>query len=529
MAAVFLVIAAFSQASGSDGAGASVMENDAAGDVLGQPAGAQEPLEPQDSADGRGGRASVSLSGYMEFKGVCAMDHDSPDEDPSGVLGLELEAKSAPWNSLMVSIRAVQDGKVLDAGEHGAFLDFRRVYQDRTPYISVDEAYVDFYTGRADLRVGIQKFAWGRLDEINPTDNLNPEDLTEAVISDEVDRKIGVPAIKLDCYSEMANVELAFVPFYVPYRLPDSDERWFPGVLKPPKTVYAGPAVGTVPVKTTYADMDVPARTLQNSEAGVRVSRQVGGWDLSVSYFTGYDPMPLTEAVVDLDVSVTDPLSLGYAAGSRVTLAQAVHRVHVFGFDFTTTVSDFTLRGEYAYFHGKRFNRKLEDVLEGLVTRETMEGIYDDFLSEYMASGGTHASQTFRLDVDNTVEMDAMKYGLGVDYIHGDTSLSVQCIQEYVPDHDESRPVYFIKDGFDTLLTVLLKQFFLQNTLELNARAAYDLEFHDYVFRPSVKYNFTDRVQGTLGFVWIGGGERDSMFGQFRHNDEFYARLRCSF
>ncbi|HPP79744.1 MAG TPA: hypothetical protein PLQ43_02475, partial [Deltaproteobacteria bacterium] len=229
------------------------------------------------------------------------------------------------------------------------------------------------------------------------------------------------------------------------------------------------------------------------------------------------------------DVTLVNPLSLEYTAASRVTLMPALHRIHVFGFDFTGTLGDFTLRGEYAYFHGKRYNRRLESVLDELVTRETIDDMYSDFLVDYFASGGRTTSKSFRLDAEAVSKMDSMKYGFGVDYIHGDTSLSVQLIQEFVPDHDNARPVYFVKDGFDTLSTFLLKQFFLQNTLELNLRVAYDLEFHDHLVKPSARYHFTDRLQGTVGAIVIGGGRKDSLLGQFGMNDQVYAQLRCSF
>lgn len=489
------------------------------------------PVHPCHAAEvGEAGEevASSSLSGYIELRGIYAFDHDTPTEDPSAELGIELKARSSSWNSIKIVLQAVQDGKVIEPSGTGAFQTFNDVYQDRTPSVSIDEAYIDIFTGDADFRLGVQKFAWGRLDEINPTDNLNTEDLTEGGLNDEVERKIGVPAVKANLYADLANIEIAWVPFFVPYRLPEREERWFPGVLVPPEKVEVGSSVGTVPVATSYVDMNLPARTVRNSEAGIRVSRHIEGWDVSACYFTGYDPMPLTDAAVDVDITLVDPLSLAYRAESRVTLEPVVHRIHVFGFDFTTTVSDFTVRAEYAYFHNKRFNRKLESVLDELVTKETIDGIYSDFLVDYFASAGSLTRQSFRLNPKATLTMDSMKYGAGIDYIYGDTSVSVQLIQEYVPDHTPDMPVYFVKDGFDTLATFLLKQFFLQNTLEINLRTAYDMEFHDYVVKPSVKYHFTDRLAGTVGLILIGGKEDDSLFGQFRENDQVYAQIRCA-
>jgi len=333
----------------------------------------------------------------------------------------------------------------------------------------------------------------------------------------------------VNLYSELANVEVGWVPFYVPYRLPTAEERWFPRVLVPPSSIDAGHSVGIIPVETAYQEIDLPRGTIENSEAGIRVSRHIEGWDVSVSYFTGYDMMPLMEAPVDLDVELVDPLALDYDITARVTMEPTLHRMHVFGFDFTTTVSDFTLRGEYAYFHNKHYNRKLDSVLDDFITRDRIDDILSDFLAQYLISGGQDTLQTFRLDPDAGMQIDSMKYGLGLDYIYGDTSVSVQCIQEFIPDYDSDRPVYFNKDGLDTLLTFLFKQFFLQNTMEINLRTAYDIEFKDYIIKPSLKYSFTDRLQGTVGLIVIGGKYDDSLLGQFKDNDQLFAKLRCSF
>ena len=44
------------------------------------------------------------------------------------------------------------------------------------------EAYVDLYeflSPNLDLRIGRQRIAWGTADKINPTDNINPDDLED--------------------------------------------------------------------------------------------------------------------------------------------------------------------------------------------------------------------------------------------------------------------------------------------------------------------------------------------------------------
>jgi hypothetical protein len=203
--------------------------------------------------------------------------------------------------------------------------------------------------------------------------------------------------------------------------------------------------------------------------------------------------------------------------------------MNVFGFDFTTTMGSFTVRGEYAYYNNKYYMREFDSVLSGLLTTQERDTILAEFMKNYIDSGGAATTQTFHFDPDVDIQKDSMKYGLGLDYIHGDSSVSVQCIQEFIPYYDSSRPVYFIKDGFNTMLTFMFKQFFLQNTLEINLGGVYDVEFRDIMLKPSIKYNFTNNLQGIIGLLIIESSYDDSMLGQYSHNNEVFAKLKYSF
>lgn len=482
-----------------------------------------------DAYEYQGERMMISLGGYLESSAVYAFDRDTPDEDPSSELEIDLKADAGSRASFRLILKARDDGKVIGAENGQLFNEFDKVYQDRNPSVDLSEAYIDLFTDYVDFRIGIQKFAWGRLDEINPTDNLNAEDFTKGATDEENDRKIGVPAVKSNFYSDVINLELAWIPRYVPYRLPTSEERWFPAVLRPPAMIETGTPAGDIPVTPVYKDIDLSGSGLKYSEYGVRLSRYVAGWDISLSYFRGYDTMPVTSTPTDLTIVLNDPLALDYAISAEVTVEPLLNKMNVYGFDFSTTMGSFTIRGEYAYFQNKYYNRKLGSVLAEEVTQERQDAIMNEFLEQYLGSGGTLSTQTFHIDPGFALQMDSMKYGLGADYIYGDTSVSVQVIQEYVPDYDKDRPVYFIKDGFDTVFTLSCKQFFLQNTLEAILDSAYDIEFNDYIIKPSVKYKFTESLQLTLGAIFIDGKDRDSLFGQYQNNDEVYAALKWYF
>src|SRR5206468_371324 len=106
---------------------------------------------------------------------------------------------------------------------------------------------------RADLRLGIQKFAWGKLDGVPPTDVVNPRDFHDPLVEDFEERKIGIPALAGTYYPpDLPRLDLAelratlvYVPLAVPPRLALREERWFPASTVPPSAVVIPPAVAS--------------------------------------------------------------------------------------------------------------------------------------------------------------------------------------------------------------------------------------------------------------------------------------------
>jgi hypothetical protein len=173
--------------------------------------------------------------------------------------------------------------------------------------------------------------------------------------------------------------------------------------------------------------------------------------------------------------------------------------------------------------------RKFNSVLKELFTTQQRDRILSEFIDRYVDSSGAATTQTFHFAPEVDLQKDSMKYGLGLDYIHGDSSISVQFIQEFIPYYDSSKPVYFNKDGIHTTVTFLFKQFLLQNNLEINLGGAYDVEYQDIMLKPSIKYNFTNDLQGIIGILIIDSRHDDSMLGQYRNNDEVFVKLKYSF
>lgn len=202
---------------------------------------------------------ALSVSGRLDLRGVEALDRDSVKEDPSLTGRIKLDATGSEWR-FHSWLEGGWDGSVKrPAQDHSLFKNYDDVYQSNTPYLEFKELYVTHSAGDLDLRAGIQRFAWGRLDEYPSNDLLNPWDYTQFLRKTLEDRKIGVPALAATMTKGEWTYEAVWVPVFVPYRLPLLDERW--AGISTVSTI-----VQTVPgVVITPKEPDLPVRTIENS------------------------------------------------------------------------------------------------------------------------------------------------------------------------------------------------------------------------------------------------------------------------
>ena len=85
------------------------------------------------------------------------------------------------------------------------------------------------YEGRdTRITVGAQKILWGRVDEIPPTDRMSAPDLRRYLLDDLADRRLPVPALRLEGFRRPWKTDLVWVPAARHAVLPDQDSIWSP-------------------------------------------------------------------------------------------------------------------------------------------------------------------------------------------------------------------------------------------------------------------------------------------------------------
>jgi len=251
----------------------------------------------------------VQLNGYVRgalFLGEYTTASPSEIKSGYGEAALKIDALSGERGRLFSELR-FRNGYEYD----GWINEF-----------SVREAYADLYLGKFELRAGQSIVAWGRADMFNPTNNLTPQDYF--VRSPEPDdmrlgnflmrgRYIITPKIRL---------EAIWVPKYR-YSIYRFDLFKMPGYMR-------------------FTESSLPGAALKNGSAAVKVDFLFEGFDGSLSWFNGYDPMPGIQAG---DISPTP------AEDMVIEMYARAFRQQTLGLDFSFGLGSFGVRGEAALRH----------------------------------------------------------------------------------------------------------------------------------------------------------------------------------
>ena len=182
---------------------------------------------------------------------------------------------------------------------------------------------VDLRAGRVDVTAGFTRVVWGRLDELQPTDVVDPLDASRFFFEGRSEARLAVPLVRLRVHAgERLSLEGVYVPFFRPGRFDRLDEPTSPFNLAPP-------GVGI--------DEQVPARTFGNAQGGARLNATTGRVDWSVSSYRGFRPFGV------YTLAAIDPVGLPSAR-------RLFPRFTMIGGDVETVTGAWGFRAETAVF-----------------------------------------------------------------------------------------------------------------------------------------------------------------------------------
>lgn len=488
-----------------------------------------------------GGR--VEVGGYVDGRAVVPTE-SSPRQRPGALADVWLDTKVTDWLRGRLDLRGAIGGP-FEGANLGTY-NFSDAFQNYSPSLELREAYVDVRFRNADLRLGVQSVAWGKLDGVPPTDVVNPRDFHDPLVDDFEEAKIGIPAILGSYYPpdwpeaalSQLRATLLYVPFAVPSRLPLPGERWFPASIgqnglvvdrvdaeKAIKkflgndAVLAGEGNYDIPI-TLETKNRHPPRSLKDGGIALRLSGTWRETDWDIYHYSGPYTGPNADLSATVFGSITSKttnvfdLQLSHA---DVVLTQVHDVTHMTGVDWATTFGGATVRGEAAFFLNRPYLRATDALVKDALAHPENAKIE-------CSEGSTRDCRVTPAFDDLFPGLNSIEWGIGVDYVFHGVFPLLQLNQIIILD---SAPRLLIADP-ETRLTALVRRAFWQDRLELEVRGVYAIERASWFVFPRVSYLLWDNLRLRLGYLAIGGS-LDSLIGQFHRNDEIVFQARYSF
>jgi hypothetical protein len=242
--------------------------------------------------------------------------------------------------------------------------------------IRVQDASIQIRGHSADLLAGFSRVVWGRLDELQPTDVINPLDVSRFFFEGRSEARLPVALVRGRLFfGDRATIEGIYVPFFRKGRFDQLDEDRSPFNIATGADDPVGVclAIGCPTLPAVVLD-DAPAVSGRSAQGGVRVGGTVSRVDWSVSGYRGLEPF----GVVELLPAPPFP-------GGPVTFRRTYPRFTMIGGDFETVYGQWGVRGEVAAFVEDNFQRT--DVLAASGTSVDAGFGIDRKAGDYRVSG----------------------------------------------------------------------------------------------------------------------------------------------
>ena len=329
------------------------------------------------------------------------------------------------------------------------------------------DLFVELITARFDIRAGAARLVWGRLDEFQPTDVVNPLDLSRFLMEGRSEARLPVGLVRARAFFTGATtLEAVVVPHFRRGRFDQLDESSSPFNLTR---------------SVIERVRDEPSAGTESLQGGLRLTSTTGRVDWSVSAYRGRRAFPISSLAASADAQT-------------FVIRESFPRFTMIGADFETVRGAWGIRGEIASF--------VEDELQ---STRTVQGVAGHSLT---AGVGVD-----RKAGDYRVAANALWSWSGVD-------ASDPVGQGFAGDDEVERT--------DVSLVIAADRSFARETRTLRVFAVYDpadaTTFTRVIGAVSLRDNVW--VEGSGGL--FTGASLD-ILGRLTRRDFVYARLKVFF
>ena len=266
--------------------------------------------------------AQSTLSGHISLLADFLPNRDDTAELRARVFA---EEKLEPSASLRVIVSGFVEGLLAKRSvpppglpEVGSQRDVRSAAAAR-----VQDANVEWRSDRLDLLAGFSRVPWGKLDELQPTDVINPLDVSRFFFEGRTEARLAVALVRARLFArDDAVFEGVYVPAFRRGRFDQLEEDTSPFNLAVSARRESGFAPAVIEDRPGFG----------NAQGGVRFTATSGRVDWSVSAYRGFEPFGLVRIVAPATVERIHP------------------RFTMLGADFETVRGEWGVRGETAFF-----------------------------------------------------------------------------------------------------------------------------------------------------------------------------------
>jgi hypothetical protein len=348
------------------------------------------------------------------------------------------------------------------------------------------EAYLDIYgliLKDLDVRIGRQRIAWGTADKLNPTDNLNPDDLEDMW---DFGRHLGSDGLKATYYLGDYELSAVFIPKFTPAVLPAGD---WAAALSPSFDLPEGI------ILRNYSDKIImPENNLkENSVGGAKFSGNLFNYDFSLSYVYDRDDLPLINKASFTPIDTFGTVDIS---------AEMVYpQMQVIGADFAGSLGDVGVWGESAIF----FPEKI-------------------ILSTDLSALGMGIQESIALDDEPYI-----KYVLGGDYTFTNgIYVNAQYLHGFIHERGDDNLEDYLMFGLE-------KKIFEDKVKIMPVNCGFEIKDFDnfkdnyaVIFSPEITYYPYDNIEIVFG-AHIIDGKDSSTFGKMKDSDDIYFKAKVSF
>jgi hypothetical protein len=400
-------------------------------------------------------------------------------------------------NHVLLKLQSKPNNKVkLFASEQIKYLLFKNTDTDDNLESNFWEGYIDLSFQNCDLRIGKQIVRWGKTDELSPLDIINPQEYEEFVLPRLNDRKIPIFLAKINYFLGDYNLEGVFIPFFKESHIPSFNSDWaaFGHLKETVANSNVSPFIKDL-INSAEVKEDEPSRTFDNCRFGLRGLRTIGKFDLGLSYLYTRNTLPTVDSVLFKgegyrSINSMEDL-LGFFQGidptslKDVAITYRYRRMNVWGGEMETTWRNMGIRAELAYFHKISF-----------ANRERSK-----------------------------VDKDFFQYVIGVDHTWGENLYTnLQFSQQIVANYEE----LFWQKKITNAFNGTIRKEFIMGFLIPELYFYWNTTDGDYYLNPFVTYKYSDNIS-LVGGAYFLGGERDTLFGSFKDNDQIYFSAKFNF